>query len=68
MQIILQVKLMIHKGYQVNVFDITFIYMTEIERIFNDAMALLNINNGNPLYHNDDLCRHRIVILLEVVN
>ena len=42
--------------------------MTEIERMFNDAMALPNINNGNPLNHNDDLCRHRIVILLEVVN
>ena len=42
--------------------------MTEIERILNDAMALPNINNGNPLCHNDDLCRHRIVILLEVVN
>ena len=42
--------------------------MTEIERILNDAMALPNINNGNPLRHNDDLCRHPIVILLEVVN
>ena len=42
--------------------------MTEIERMFNDAMALLNINNGNLLRHNDDLCRHRIVILLEIVN
>ena len=34
----------------------------------NDGMALPNINNGNPLRHNDDLCRHPIVILLEVVN
>ena len=42
--------------------------MTEIERILNDAMALPNINNGNPLRHNDDLCRHQIVILLKVVN
>ena len=42
--------------------------MMEIERILNDAMALPNINNGNPLHHNDDLCRHEIVILLEVVN
>ena len=31
-------------------------------------MALPNINNGNPLCDNNDLCRHRIVILLEVVN
>ena len=42
--------------------------MTEIERILNDAMALPNINNGNPLCHNDYLCRHQIIILLEVVN
>ena len=41
--------------------------MTEIERILNDAMALPSINNGNPLRHNDNLCRHQIVILLEVV-
>ena len=31
-------------------------------------MALPNINNGNPLCHNDDLSRHGMVILLEVVN
>ena len=42
--------------------------MTEIERKLNDAMALTNINNGNPLCHNDNLCHHQIVILLEVVN
>ena len=42
--------------------------MTEIEQILNDAMALPNINNGNPLRHYDDLCCHQIVILLEVVN
>ena len=42
--------------------------MTEIERILNDAMALPNINNSNPLCHNDDLSRHQIGILLEVVN
>ena len=42
--------------------------MTEIERILNDEMALPNINNGNPLHHNNDLCPHQIVILLEVVN
>ena len=42
--------------------------MTEIEQILNDTMALLNINNGNPLCHNDDLCCHQIIILLEVVN
>ena len=41
--------------------------MTEIERILKNAMALGNINNGNPLCHNDDLCRHQIVILLEDV-
>ena len=44
------------------------IKMMEIDRILNDAMALLNINNGNLLRHNDDLCHHQIVILLEVVN
>ena len=42
--------------------------MTEIETILNDAMALPNINIGNPLRHNDDLCCHQIVILLEVIN
>ena len=42
--------------------------MTDIERILNDAMALPNINNGNLLCHNDDLYRHQIVILLEVIN
>ena len=42
--------------------------MMEIERILNDAMVLPNINNGNPSRHNDDLCGHQIVILLEVVN
>ena len=42
--------------------------MTEIEQKLNDAMALPNINNGNSLCHNDDLCRDQIVILLEVVN
>ena len=42
--------------------------ITEIERILNNATALPNINNSNPLRHNDDLCRHPIVILLEVVN
>ena len=42
--------------------------MTEIEQILNDAMALPNINNGNLLHYNDNLCRHPIVILLEVVN
>ena len=42
--------------------------MMEIERILNDAMALPNINNGNLLHHNDDLCCHQIIILLEVVN
>ena len=36
--------------------------------LFYDAMELPNINIGNPLRHNDDLCRHPIVILLEVVN
>ena len=36
--------------------------MMEIERILNDAMALLNINDADPLRHNDDECRHQIVI------
>ena len=40
----------------------------EIEQILKDAMALPNINNGNLLCYNDDLCRHEIIILLEVVN
>ena len=31
-------------------------------------MTLPIINNGNPSHHNDDLCRHQIVILLEAVN
>ena len=35
---------------------------------FNDSMALLNINNSNPLLHNNDLCHHQIIILLIVVN
>ena len=30
-------------------------------------MALPNINNANPLRHNDDLCCHQIIILLDVV-
>ena len=42
--------------------------MMEIEQILNDAKPLPNIKNGNPLRHNDDLCRHPIFILLEVVN
>ena len=42
--------------------------MTEIEQILNDAMALPNIINGIPVRHNDDLCCHQIIILLEVVN
>ena len=42
--------------------------MTKIERILNDGIALPNINNGNPLRHYADLCRHQIVILLEVIN
>ena len=46
----------------------TKLKLTETEQILNDAMVLPNINNGNPLHHNDDLCRHPIVILLEVVN
>ena len=33
---------------------ISKITMTEIERILNYAMALPNINNGNPLRHNDN--------------
>ena len=36
--------------------------------VLNDTMVLRNINNGNPLHHNDDLFRHQIIILLEVVN
>ena len=38
------------------------IIMTEIELILNDAMALLNIYDADPLRHNDDECRHHIVI------
>ena len=35
---------------------------------YNGAMALPYINNGNLLRHNDDLCHHQIVILLQVIN
>ena len=42
--------------------------MTEIERILNDAMVLPSINNGNLLRHNDDLFRHPIIILFDLVN
>ena len=40
----------------------------EIDQILNDAMALPNINNSNLSRHNDDLCCHQIIIVLEVVN
>ena len=33
---------------------ISKIKMMEIERTLNDAMALQNINNGNPLRQSDD--------------
>ena len=36
--------------------------MTEIERILNDVMALMNIYDADPLRHNDDEYRHHIVI------
>ena len=32
----------------------------KFEGILNDAMALPNINNGNPSRHNDNLCSHQI--------
>ena len=38
--------------------------MTEIERMFNDDMVLRNINDANPLRHNDNEDRHQIVILV----
>ena len=31
-------------------------------------MALRNISDADPLRHNDDECRHQIVILFKVVN
>ena len=46
--------------------DLSSLKMMEIEQILNDTMTLPNINNGNPLRHNDDLCYHPIIILLEV--
>ena len=39
------------------------IKMTEIERMFNDDMALRNIYDADPLRHNDDEYCHQIVIL-----
>ena len=38
--------------------------MTEIERMFNDDMVLRNINDADPLRHNDNKYRHQIVILV----
>ena len=38
--------------------------MTEIERMFNDDMALRNIYDADPLRHNDDEYRHQIIILV----
>ena len=38
--------------------------MTEIERMFNDDMALRIIYDDDPLRHNDDEYRHQIVILV----
>ena len=40
----------------------------EIERILNDSMALQNISDADQLRHNDDECRHQIVILFKVIN
>ena len=40
------------------------IRMTEIERMFNDDMALRNIYDADPLCHNDDEYRQQIVILI----
>ena len=39
-------------------------YMTEIERRFNDHMALRNIYDADPLRHNDDEYRHQIILLV----
>ena len=36
----------------------------EIERMFNDNMALRNIYDADPLRHNDDEYRHQIIILV----
>ena len=38
--------------------------MTEIKRMSNDGMALRNIYDADPLRHNDDKCRHQIIILV----
>ena len=38
--------------------------MTEIVRMLNDNMALLNIYDADPLRHNDDEYGHPIVILV----
>ena len=40
------------------------IKMTEIERMFNDGMALWNIYDAYPLRHKDDECCHQIIILV----
>ena len=40
------------------------IKMTEIERMFNDDMALRKIYDADPLRHNDDEYCHQIVILV----
>ena len=39
-----------------------------IEPLINNAKALRNITDDNPLGHNDAECRHQIVILVEVIN
>ena len=41
--------------------------MTKFEPFFNNAGALLNINDGNPLRQNENKCCHKIVILVTVV-
>ena len=42
--------------------------MTVIEPLIKNGKALRNINYVNQLLHNDDECRHQIVILVHVVN
>ena len=38
--------------------------MAEIERVFNEDMALRNIYDASLLRHNDDEYRHQIVTLV----
>ena len=42
--------------------------MTVIEPLFNNSKALHNMNDVNPLGHNDEVWHHQIIIFVNVVN